>query len=436
MSSAAAAWTASENSAVHYHDQILESVISFGIVALVLFGPLAFGAVEPWAIFTLETGAVLLFMAWVVKQSIAGELGVAGNPVLVPLIGFAMLVAFQIMAGRTAYREATIIAALLFACYALVCFLTAQAFRQASQVKVAAIAFTIYGSLLAFFAIVQSFAYNGKLYWVRTPRFGGWIYGPYVNHNHYAGLMELLTPIPIVIFLSDRVRRKYKVMAGLAAALMASTIFLSGSRGGVLAFAAQLIFLAILRFRRADSRRMAVEVGLFAVVAVVLLVWLGNSELLGRVIGIPAATHSEISDGTRLHIDRDCVRMFLRKPTIGWGLGTFSVVYPQFRSFYTGLLIDHAHNDYLEFLVETGAIGFGAILWFLTSVYRSGLKKLKDSRSSTNADVALASLIGITGILVHSCVDFNLQIPANMVLFLFLCVIAAGSPFEKRRHID
>jgi len=436
MSSAAVALTAAESSAAHHRDQIFESAISFGILALVLFGPVAFGAVEPWAIFTLEAGAVLLFLAWAAKQLIHGEVKVVGNPTLASIIAFAALVAFQIAAGRTAYREATITAALLFASYALLCFLTVQTFRRISQVKVAGITFSVYGSLIALFAIVQSLAYNGKLYWVRTPRFGGWIYGPYVNHNHYAGLMELLTPIPIVIFLSARVRGKYKVLAGMAAALMASSIFLSGSRGGVLAFAAQIVVLAAFRFRRADSRRTAIELGVLAVVAAAMLVWLGNSELLGRVTGIPAATHAEISDGTRLNIDRDCVRMFFRKPVIGWGLGTFSVVYPQFRSFYTDFKIDHAHNDYLEFLLETGAIGFCVILWFLVSVYRSGFKKLNGSGAGTNTEVAVASLVGITGILVHSCVDFNLQIPANMALFLILCTIAAGPAFEKRRHTD
>ena len=53
-----------------------------------------------------------------------------------------------------------------------------------------------------------------KLYWIRTPRFGGWIYGPYVNHNHYAGLMEMLAPIPLIFALTRRARGPRKALRG------------------------------------------------------------------------------------------------------------------------------------------------------------------------------------------------------------------------------
>ena len=37
-------------------------------------------------------------------------------------------------------------------------------------------------------------------------------------------------------------------------------------------------------------------------------------------------------------------------------------------------------------------------------------------------------MLGVTGILVHSLVDFNLQVPANAALFYVLCVVAALEP--------
>ena len=93
---------------------------------------------------------------------------------------------------------------------------------------------------MASFALLQGLSATTRLYWLRTPRMGGWIYGPYVNHNHYAGLMEMLVPIPLVFSLTRGARGPRKIMAGMAAALMASTIFLSGSRGGMLAFVVEM----------------------------------------------------------------------------------------------------------------------------------------------------------------------------------------------------
>ena len=47
----------------------------------------------------------------------------------------------------------------------------------------------------------------------------------------------------------------------------------------------------------------------------------------------------------------------------------------------------------------------------------------------------MAALLGCVGILVHSFVDFNLQIPANAALFYVLCAIAASPPLkESQRH--
>ena len=57
--------------------------------------------------------------------------------------------------------------------------------------------------------------------------------------------------------------------------------------------------------------------------------------------------------------------MFSHRPVLGWGLGTFPTVYPSYRSFYTNLFVNEAHNDYAQLLVETGLLGFGLMLWFL-----------------------------------------------------------------------
>jgi len=110
------------------------------------------------------------------------------------------------------------------------------------------------------------------------------------------------------------------------------------------------------------------------------------------------------------------------------------VIYPSYSSLSTNLKVGMAHNDYLQLLVETGAAGFIIVLWFLVALFRSALRKLNHLQSATNAAVTLAALLGISGILVHSFVDFNLQIPANAAMFYVLCVVAAMDPCATRNH--
>ena len=69
-----------------------DPVVFYGLFGLLLFGPLAFGAVEPWSIFVLEAGAGLLLLLWTVRQATSGELSVTG-------------IVYDVQTGRTEVIE-------------------------------------------------------------------------------------------------------------------------------------------------------------------------------------------------------------------------------------------------------------------------------------------------------------------------------------------
>lgn len=410
----------------------IAGVLFYGTFGLLMFGPLAFGAVEPWSIFIMEAGAIVLILLWLKKQQLDGDITIQWSPLFLPMGAFGILILAQLMFRTSAYPHDTFSGALLYCTYAILCFLAAQTLIRTSQAKTMAMIFAIYGAVVAGLALLQGIAPNGKLYWIRQPHMGGWIYGPYVNHNHYAGLMELLIPIPLVLSLSRLAHEKERTAAGIAAAIMTGTVFLSGSRGGMLAVFVEFVFLALVLLRQRKSARLAVGVLAFAVVLVSLLAWLGGKELTTRVTSISSEARTEISGGMRLSIDRDALRMFRQKPLLGWGLGSFPVVYPKFRSFYTNFFVNEAHNDWLQLLTEVGLLGFATTLWFLIVVYRTALPKIGNWTSNVTGAVTLASTLGLTGILVHSLFDFNLQIPANAALFYVFCTLAAARPLLQR----
>jgi O-antigen ligase len=211
---------------------------------------------------------------------------------------------------------------------------------------------------------------------------------------------------------------------------MVGTIFLSGSRGGMIAIVAELIILAASLVRQKRSLRTAIGIAVFLAIVVGLLVWIGGGELSQR-IATAGPGHTELSSDIRTYINRDGLRMFLKKPVLGWGLGTFPIVYPEFRTFYTNFFVNEAHNDYLQLLVEMGLLGFATMLWFVVTLYVRAFKKIRNWPTEMSGAVTLACLLGLSGILVHSAVDFNLQIPANAALFYVLCTIAASEPFVK-----
>ncbi len=402
----------------------------YGIFGLLLFGPLAFGAVEPWSIFFLETGTTVLFFLWIGKQVIDGQVKVRWNPLFAPMAAFGALIVVQLIFRRTAYPHDTVSLALLYVAYAALCFLAGQTLVRGAQARSLTLLYSVYGAAMAVFALLQGISSNGKLYWMRQPRNGGWIYGTYVNHNHYAGLMEMLVPIPMIVSLTRLAPPKVRAVAAAASAVMVGTIFLSGSRGGMIAIMAELIMLATLLVKQKRGLRTGIGIGLFLAIVMGLAVWVGGSELSQRIASVGPG-HSDLANDIRRDINRDGLHMFAKRPILGWGLGSFPIVYPQFRTFYTNFFVNEAHDDYLQLLVEMGLLGFGIMVWFVVTLYRRAFKKMKNWTSDISGAMALACVLGLSGILVHSAVDFNLQIPANAALFYVLCTVASSEPFAK-----
>jgi len=433
VSSALAQSHRSDRVAPHPRRLLSSSTLLAGASVVLLSAPLAFGAVQPWAIFLLQASATALFVAWGLHQWKSGELKVTWHPLYAPMLAFGALVALQWLTGLTSYRYVTYSLLLLYVSYGMLAFVVTQTLRRSSQVRTLAGAVCCYGLVLAAFSLLQGIAPNNKLYWIWPLEQGGLIYGPYVNHNHYAGLMEMLTPFPLVLALSRHTEGNRKLVVAGIAALMAGTIFLSGSRGGMLAFGAQVLVLTVLLRKRGDWKQ-PVALGVFLAVMIGFLIWLGGNELTRRLASIQSEARQELTGGVRMTIDRDCLRMLWEKPILGWGLGTFPVVYPRFRSFYTSFFVNEAHNDYLQLLVEAGIVGFGIAVWFLVVTFRGAATKLENWTETANGTLTVAALLGCIGILVHSFLDFNLQIPANAALFYVLCAVAASASFHESQR--
>jgi O-antigen ligase len=198
------------------------------------------------------------------------------------------------------------------------------------------------------------------------------------------------------------------------------------------AFGFEMVFLAAVLWWKNASRRSAAIFATACLLILMFLLWLGGRRLVERFVSFRT---DNASYHTRVQIARDSVAMIKERPLMGWGLGTFTTVYPKYRTFYADLFINAAHNDYVQVLTETGTLGFAAVLGFLVLVYLRGFRKLRGPGLDLTQAATLAALLGVTGILVHSFVDFNLQIPANAAMFYVLAAIAAASfrPTSRRR---
>jgi O-antigen ligase len=174
-----------------------------------------------------------------------------------------------------------------------------------------------------------------------------------------------------------------------------------------------LVLFAIVVFRRIHSK--FVVVGAVVVLSAVLAVsWIGIQKVFQRFASAQAV---DVTMGKRASMRRDTWKIFQDHPVIGTGLGTIQLVFPPYESNYDNKVVNHSHNDYLEALAETGVVGGLCCVWFLGVLFKDSISGLRELESSFGASLNLAGLVGCSGLLMHSLVDFNLHIPANALLF-------------------
>jgi O-antigen ligase len=139
----------------------------------------------------------------------------------------------------------------------------------------------------------------------------------------------------------------------------------------------------------------------------------------------------DVSLGRRVSMFRGAARIFFAHPIKGCGLGTLVDVFPGYENAYDGRVVDHAHDDYIEGLAETGLLGglCGAV--FLWTLYREGRKSFVAEQGHFSRGLHAGAIMAVCGLLLHSFVDFNLQIPANALLFLVQAYLVTSPPLPS-----
>jgi O-antigen ligase len=396
-----------------------------GICLLVVFAVAANGTVEPWsqAILVIAMAALLVWWGYLVASHKSGE--ITWSPVFWPVLAIFLIGLLQYVVRLSVYPYLTEVELLKWTAYLLVIFLSSQAFQSPRQWGNFTWFLVWFGFAVAVFGILQDLTSNGKLYWFRELRYGGVMYGPYVNRNHFAGFMELVIPVGLATLAVRGVRRQQIPLIAFCTAVSIGALILSASRAGVVAFGAALIFLTLLVLLRRGEKRYLLPFLSVLVLAGGLVAWMGADQAILRFKQIK---NPEFTESRRISMMRGALHMFRAHPWIGTGLGTTISVYPRFETLYDGKTVDHVHNDHIELLAETGVAGGICWLAFIAILFRCGLKNLTSRNEPLVQALQIGALVACVSLLIHGLVDFNLHIPANAFLFFLLAHFATSSP--------
>jgi hypothetical protein len=285
------------------------------------------------------------------------------------------------------------------------------------------VAVFIIGFADAIYGLYVYLNHSGSLLWFTKKYCIDCVTGTYINRNHFAGLMNMCIPVSIGLFVSgitSRVKARrflflYFLFAGII--VMVLGLIFSMSRMAHLSLAAAVLFVLLL---------MAATKTRHAALPIVLALVLGLGCLWGMWKGLAPVEERwqtiETSYEDRFLVWQTTFTLIKHFPLTGTGLGTYELAYPPYKPQKFGAMImDHAHNDYLEFLSEVGLIGFIPWLAFFLLFLASSVRALLTRRSRYSIFLGASGLAAIVALLVHSLADFNLQIPANaMLLFLIM----------------
>lgn len=461
----------------------MKNISYYLLIICLIFSPLAFGSVETWALLSMEvliTVSAIFYALYLIKE----KKNLYSVPGLIPLIILCEFILIQIIPlpqslvkiispsswelynstvgvfkdiqfmTISVNKSETLSEFIRYSVYVIFYSFSVQIFSDRNILKSNVKTISVFGFLLAFSSICQLFLRKDYALWFRYVPDNSMIVGPYICHNHYAGLMEMIFPLSLVLYIYNKptfiygsIKERFldslnskRMMISLRYAFYALTIalsiFLSLSRGGIISLCAGTVFFFVFFNFYRSYKKTALFFPLSALILITLAIsWFGWDDITGRFYDIK--NEIEGNGYSRLAIWKDSFPIFKDFILTGSGFGTFRWIFPSHQSFPGTRIVDHTHNDYLEFATTSGLIGIVLTALFIVSVVISSYRVFVKRKDRYSMLIFSAALSGMVSIFIHSIFDFNMQIPANALYFFMLCsILVAGSASRSQKSSD
>jgi len=421
---------------------IFEKIIFYALLLLLALTPLPYGAVETWSIALWEICVFAVTLMWAAQAVIEGRLKIMANPLALPMIALLVVAIVQILPmasggeRQTISYDAYVTSQVAIKIFASICFfLLFSTFVNDNDRRYLAVNVIIAMCVLIALIGIGQF-YSGNVLWQRGK------FGPFVNRNHFAGFLEMGVGLAGGLIIGRVVKQLMLAVYASCALALCAGVALSASRGGALALAAEITFLAIVAIPNFISSRKskhsdhpgragillrsaaALVLGFAALAGATLLV--GSEGLIQNI----SQTQGELEDElpaserfSRRNIWSSTSQLIKDHPYMGVGLGAYQFAYTRYDQSSGAQRVEQSHNDYLQIVADAGLVGGLIALVFVILLFALGFSAAQTQNREKRA-ITLGALAGCFAIAVHSFVEFNLQITSNAQLFLALAALA------------
>jgi len=435
-----------ENNLLAGFSRFCDRAIELVLIGLLVFAPLAFGTVQVWSMTVVHLMTLVMLAAWLIKVTALGKLRLIKTPLDLPILLFLGIAVVTTL--TSIYPYASKIELYKIINYILLYYLVVNNLKDSRQIKRIATLVVIVGTSLALYGLYNYFSGIEKIYTLDKKYYLGMLTSTYVNHNHIGGYFELAIPLGIGLMLANQYlpgsRRRSKILPAAfvsvlfiaATFIMITALVFTYSRGSWIGFLGSMIVLGMIISFRFKIFRDWSRLKKWGVLAVIGLIIISALLLMPDKVKKRAGTMFKFQEGKvtfnvkstggRLIVYENTLQMIKDRPILGTGLGTFIHAYPKYRNPGFRIFMNAVHNDYLQYAQEMGIFGLGSFVVLLVLFFKKNLSLLKNLKDKYLQSLTLGFLVSIIAIAIHSLGDFNLQIPANALLFWIILALSSS----------
>jgi O-antigen ligase len=410
-------------------DRLCEQGILVLVLGILVFGPLATGAVRTPDFLVIQALTMLVMLLWGIRLWIKPRPQLLWPPISWSVIAFSAYAIIRYFNADIEYVARFEITRVIV--YAFLFFVVVNNLHRQEHAPVFALTLTFLAMAISFYAVFQ-FVTSSDRVWTFISPYKHRASGTYISPNHLAGLLDMILPLALCWMLISRTRILTKVFIGYAALAIAVGLAVTLSRGGWAATGLTLVvfFSVLLSYRpyRLPS------------IALLVLLTLAAAYLLPRAhflkVRVREMTSNEqFNDSARFDLWKPAILLWRENEWWGIGPNHYNFRFRAYRPQVEQRQPDRAHNDYLNTLTDWGIIGFAWVTsaWvFLAAGVVKTWRRIRGpgdlgGGNSNKLALLLGGSLGLLAILFHSFVDFNMNIPANAIVAISLMAMLTGA---------
>jgi O-antigen ligase len=390
--------------------KIYRALFWTGICSIMVYTPLALGAVPKrvWSISSTVFLIYSLLILWLWGERRRIERTSLDLPIFL-FIGLA-----AISAVFSIYKYASLQALIRLLAYAGLFYLVINNLDAPKKRLLAGLAVSM-GVILSIYGMLQFAGALPHPWWACDTLLSS----TYVNHNHFAGYLELAIPAALGMAITEKGRMRRVLIASLT--VMAAAFVFAQSRGAWVSLSISILFMQLVLVKKKVLGRKSIAAFVLLIVLIILSAYVTKGLVFERMSSMVESPAGDASLAMRLKIWEGAAGIVNTRPFTGTGIGTFEWAMPKHRPPDLSARARFAHNDYLHMAAEMG------LLAPLLMACIAAVAVFKSSRSGAGSridPVRLGCGAGILSVALHGIVDFNFHIPANMILLTIYAAIA------------